>query len=173
MKTRNSFTPLYNTLLNLADDFAHGVLRAVRTTTLGELLGDEARAHSLPSTHRRRSPSEKDREGFVERAVQDRIDRLVDLVAQHPRGARSEVLRGAMDLSPAAFRRVAAAAVAAGKIIRTGERRETTFSVAKQQRGSAGNARGTRSDPNHAVYEREPVNAAAEAMAGLDAEEDH
>ncbi len=126
----------------LAENFAEGVLAAVRSASL-----EDIRSHAgAPPVATRRGPGRPRRNAAPAAAAAEpprakrgrrpkgagaspdvTVDRIVYLVRKAPQGLRSEDLRARLQLDKIPFRQAAAKAIAANLITKTGEKRSTTF----------------------------------------------
>jgi hypothetical protein len=134
MPVRNRST-LRATIVQLASDFAEGVLEAVRNVSLEDLLA-EAAGPSRPVATRPRAaqpePGPKRKRGrrLARRSPADLarvVERVVALLAQHPKGLRSEELQAKLGLAAREMPRPLGDALATHRIIRRGEKRATTY----------------------------------------------
>ena len=145
----------------LAAEFVSGVLGAIRGSPLGLLAETTRAARRGPGRPRRSaagpgsSPGSSSvgapRHGRVRRSrgrlarrsagQLDRVvDRIVELVARHPRGLRAEQIRAQLGLSAREMPRPITMALAAGRISKTGEKRATTYhaGAGRGERGGGG-----------------------------------
>ena len=121
------------TIRQLAEDFAAGVLAAIRGASLHALLTDApargagARARSserVPTKRRHQKP----RATSALVGADELLDRMVDTAKKFPAGLRSEEFRSVLKLDyKNLFRRVATEAVATNLLRRAVEKRSTTY----------------------------------------------
>jgi hypothetical protein len=128
------------TIDRLANEFATGVLAAIRASNLEEILS-ETRGGTAPRGSRSAAPAPKRPSagkgkaagrgrrsgGDIEKVVED----IVAVLAKASDGLRSEDLRAKLGLSRAEIMRPIQAALAAKRIKKTGEKRATTYFAAK------------------------------------------
>jgi len=120
----------------LAENFAKGVLEALRSASLDE-IHDHAAAPARRGPGRPRKsvvadvavvPAKRGRPAKPGRPSADTtVERILYFVRKSPNGLRSEELRARLGLEKVAFRQAAAKAVEAKLITKTGEKRATTF----------------------------------------------
>jgi hypothetical protein len=111
------------------------VLEALRNVSLEDLLA-EATAPSRAARVPRRSveptaSTPRKRGGRLARRspadIARLVDRIVALLAQHPKGLRSEEIRAKLGLAAKEMPRPLADALAAHRIVRRGQKRATTY----------------------------------------------
>jgi hypothetical protein len=124
------------TIVQLASDFAEGVLEAVRNVSLEDLLAEAvAPSRSAAAGHARAvepepRPTRKRGRRLARRSPADLsrvVERIVALLAQHPKGLRSEEIQAKLGLARRELPRPLADALAAHRIVRRGEKRATTY----------------------------------------------
>jgi Fic family protein len=122
----------------LANTFADGVLAALRNASLEDLLEGRVSpaAKSAPArTKTSTTPSpQKTASGRGRRSPSDiaHVEGvIVAKLREHRAGLRSEQLQKVLKLSKAEIVRPIASALAAKKIVKTGEKRATTYFAAK------------------------------------------
>jgi hypothetical protein len=133
---------LRGTIVQLASDFAEGVLEALRNVSIEDLL---AEATASPS----RRPAAAARPRAAEPPVRTKrtrgrrlarrspadiarvVDRVVALLGQHPKGLRSEEIQAKLGLAAKELPRPLADALAARRITRRGQKRATTYLAGK------------------------------------------
>jgi hypothetical protein len=130
---------LRGTIVQLASDFAEGVLEALRNVSLEDLLAEA----SAPSSARSRAPAARPRSAeppvkaerkrgrrLARRSPADIarvVDRIVALLAEQPKGLRSEQIQARLGLAAKEMPRPLADALAARRITRRGQKRATTY----------------------------------------------
>jgi hypothetical protein len=136
---------LRGTIVQLASDFAEGVLEALRNVSLEDLLAEAAApgARSRPASARARTaeptkvskPAKPGRGRRLARRspadIAHVVDRVVALLAQHPKGLRSEEIQAKLGLAAKEMPRPLADALAAHRITRQGQKRATTYLAGK------------------------------------------
>lgn len=157
---------LRNSLSELASKFAAGVLSAIRTASLEDILdqrnqgsGVARRGPGRPkgsgaaSAPRAVAVSEdggkrRGRKGRLERRSADDIgalvDKIVSLLSANPKGLRAEEIRTKLGLEAKELPRPIADALAAKKITKVGQKRATTYFAgsAKAAKADKGEKKG-------------------------------
>jgi hypothetical protein len=115
---------------DLATKFASDVLDAVRSVSLEELAAvtksSVPSAVELPST--KSLPRSSKRLGRrTQREIDKVVDRIVSLLGQHPKGLRAEELRTLLAIHRKELPRPLADALAGHKIVKSGQKRATTY----------------------------------------------
>lgn len=125
---------LQSAIRQLADSFAEGVLEIVRSSSLEELLsnnasGQSAGARANGAAARKAAPvSTGAKRGRPASTDSDEaIERIVSLLKKKPKGLRSEALRSQLRLDKPVLQRATTKAIAANLITKTGEKRATTY----------------------------------------------
>jgi hypothetical protein len=126
---------LKNTIESMASAFADGLLRALRNTSLDEILAESgSRAARRPARAKASSGTTltpKHRGGRLARRSPNQIAKVVDaLVAvlkSAKQGMRSEELQKALSIEKKALVRPIAEALHAKKIRKTGQKRATKY----------------------------------------------
>ena len=133
---------LKTTIASLADTFAAGVLAAIRSASLEEILADGGGAPARRGPGRPRkvdvgtatvapTPAKKGKGGRLARRSTSDIEHVIGLVVaklgEHKTGLRSEQLQKALKLDKKEITGPIAAALAAKKITKKGERRATVY----------------------------------------------
>lgn len=115
-------SPLKKTIGALAARFAEEVVKAI-SSLLAETLAMESRRVAAPAARPRRAPSRPPRplEEFIEEVSRE--------VARHAEGTRAEDLRRALDYTRGQMTTAVRAALAAGRITKTGKLRRTTYFI--------------------------------------------
>ncbi len=132
---------LHATINELASKFAHDLLRALRAASLDELVRETAPGHvraSSASSHTPRAPQRKSGGKRIRRSpeeLNEYANRIVALVAKHPKGIRAEDLKRALGIPPGnigakVFTKPLAFALASKKLTKRGARRATTYFAA-------------------------------------------
>jgi hypothetical protein len=149
-------TTLRNTISELASSFASSVLDAIRGMSLEDIIdeSDGARrgpgrprmhvASALPASAPPSRARSSQKGGRLERRSQADIaavvDRIVELLEQHPEGLRAEQIREMLELEAKELPRPIAEALQQRRITKSGQKRATTYFA----RGAAAPARGGR-----------------------------
>jgi uncharacterized protein YejL (UPF0352 family) len=139
---------LRDTISNLAETFAASVLNAIRQMSLDEILAEAQRtggtyaqrgpskliaSPSVPAASASVTPSKGRRKGGgrLARRSQDQIDAVADsivaLLEKHPKGLRSEQIRGILKLDRKEIPRPIQEALSSNKITSEGQKRATTY----------------------------------------------
>jgi hypothetical protein len=170
---------LRSTLQDLASSFASSVLDAIRGASLEEILGESdggrasrssGRAASLESAtpSRRGAPaapaapaSSRRRGGRLARRSADDIgamvERIVELLTNSSEGLRAEQIRDALGVEAKELPRPLAEALASKRIIKSGQKRATTyFARGAAKAGRGGSAKGGRG-PGRKAAGRKPA----------------
>ena len=143
-------TNLRTTLSQLANEFANGVLRAIRGASLEEILAESGQggsakrgrppavaAHADPAVRGRRRRRGRRSAKDIAGVVQD----IVDLLGSHPEGLRAEQIRHALGLDAKDLPRPIGEALSSRKIVKQGQKRATTY-FAKGSKGKSAAAKG-------------------------------
>ncbi len=129
-------TQLRSTIARLADEFAAGVLEAIRSASLEEILaesrGGRAPLKSAPAV---RGPSASSRNlgknGRLGRRseadIADLLERIVTLLEKHPDGLRAEQIRETLALEARELPRPLAEGLSTKRIAKQGQKRATTY----------------------------------------------
>jgi len=153
---------LRNTISRLANDFAQGVLGAIRRASLEEILdesgrgrrgrlpdagGDDGAEASDEGRAPRRGPGRpagRGRGGRLRRRSVDDLaelsDRIVELLEAHPEGLRAEQIRESLNVQAKELPRPLNDALSARRIGKKGQKRATTYFA----RGAGGGGGGRR-----------------------------
>jgi hypothetical protein len=127
---------LNNTIANLASEFAEGVLAAIRSASLEELLQESGNGAAKVKVAAAKSSSgsatkTKGDSSRLERRSDEDINKvvheIVNLLSKHPDGLRSEQIRAELNLSPKELPRPIAQALDDKVITKKGEKRATTY----------------------------------------------
>jgi hypothetical protein len=128
-------TSLRQRLDDLATAFANGVLLAIRSASIEDLLAESGggrriaaraiAAEAAPSRGARRRTGRLPRRSAAD--IGQVIDSIVALVKQSPRGLRAEVIRKKLDLQAKEMPRPLKEAVEAGRLGKSGQKRATTY----------------------------------------------
>ena len=133
---------------HLASTFVNGVLTAVRTASIEDVLAESgggrrvaARAlvEAVPSRGTGRRTGRLARRSAED--IGQVIDRIVALVRQSPNGLRAEQIRQRLDMQAKEMPRPLKEAVEAGRLSKSGQKRATTY-VAKGGAAAARPAAG-------------------------------
>jgi hypothetical protein len=131
----------------LASAFATNVLHAIRTASLQELLGESSggrrrAASDAPSSSAAvAAPRATGRKGRRLRRrsagqIGKMVEAIVELLGKHPAGLRAEQIRDALDLQSKELPRPLKEALDSGRIVKSGQKRATTY----RARGAGGGA---------------------------------
>jgi hypothetical protein len=129
-------TSLRQQLDALASSFANGVLHAIRSASIEDLLAESGGSRRLPKSIATASIAggSRRRTGRLPRRsaedVGQIIDRIVSLVKQSPKGMRAEEIRQRLDMQAKEMPRPLKEAVETGRLSKSGQKRATTY-VAK------------------------------------------
>lgn len=147
---------LRNAIDRLSNQFAAGVVQAIRSASFEEIAGLSGAAKAAPV---RRAPaaaaaapagrpakrSRLGRGGRLRRrskaALTAVLDSIVDLVARHPEGLRAEQIRAELGLASKELPRPMAAGLAARRLVKKGLKRATTYFVGSSGKASAKRAK--------------------------------
>ncbi|WP_394848881.1 hypothetical protein LZC95_15680 [Pendulispora brunnea] len=181
---------LRNTISSLANDFAQGVLGAIRRASLEEILDEPgrggARRGRLPELAVsdeaeasddgravRRGPGRpagnggRGRGGRLRRRSMDDLaelsDRIVELLESHPEGLRAEQIREALNVQAKELPRPLNDALSARRIGKKGQKRATTYFARGAGGGGAGGRRGA---PKASASPGRPAKKARGAKRG-------
>lgn len=150
-------TTLRSAISHLANQFASGVLEAIRGASLAEILAESGERGAGGRTGARRGrppasesgsgsglggrPAKKRRRGRLERRspadIAGVVGQIVDLLGAHPEGLRAEQIRHELGLEAKELPRPIADALAARKIAKQGQKRATTYFAKGAKGGSA------------------------------------
>jgi hypothetical protein len=148
-------TSLRQRLDDLASTFATGVLHAIRSASIEDLLAESgggrrvapravvaaAAGAAAPSRGARRRGGRLARRSAAD--IGQVIERIVGLVKQNPKGLRAEQIRQKLDLLAKEMPRPLKEAVEAGRLGKSGQKRATTY-FAKGGGGAARPAKAAR-----------------------------
>jgi uncharacterized protein YejL (UPF0352 family) len=153
---------LRDTISNLAEAFAASVLNAIRQMSLDEILAEAQRtggtyatrapskliaAANAPASTPASAPAKGRRKagGRLARRSQDQIDEvanaIVALLEKHPKGLRSEQIRGILKLDRKEIPRPIQEALSSNKITSEGQKRATTYFVRGAAKGAGKKAK--------------------------------
>jgi len=124
---------LQDTIRQLANDFAAGVVAAIRAASLQDLQDDAPSRRASAKPRRVPRPSTqthavKGRAPKPALGADELLDTMVETAKKFAAGLRSEEFRQVLKLDDKAlFRKVANEAVAAKLLKKTGEKRATTY----------------------------------------------
>ncbi len=148
-------TSLRQQLDALANSFATGVLHAIRSASIEDLLAESGGSRRLPralpvaaaSTGARRRTGRLARRSAED--VGQIIDRIVALVKQSSKGMRAEEIRQKLDMQAKEMPRPLKEAVETGRLSKSGQKRATTYvargggAAAKPARAAKAGKRGS------------------------------
>jgi hypothetical protein len=127
-------TSLRGQLNDLAATFTAGVLAAIRTASIEDLLaesGTSPRASRAPAAAAPRAARGRRATGRLPRRsaadIGAMIDDIVGLLRQSPKGLRAEAIRASLGLQAKEMPRPLKEAVEAGRIGKSGQKRATTY----------------------------------------------
>ena len=131
-------TSLRQRLDDLASAFATGVLHAIRSASIDDLLAEsgggarpsgvrEVAAPPAPPRGARRRVGRLARRSSAD--IGQVIDQIVALVKQSPKGLRAEEIRQSLGLQAKEMPRPLKEAVEAGRLGKSGQKRATTYSA--------------------------------------------
>jgi hypothetical protein len=126
---------LRNSIQSLAETFAAGVLQAIRSASLEDILAEGAapkRGRGRPPGKRGpgRSPAASTSKRLARRSANDIAavtDSIVALVKKHAEGLRAEQIRSQLGIAKKEWIRPLEAALASKKLTKKGEKRATTY----------------------------------------------
>ncbi|WP_394824893.1 hypothetical protein [Pendulispora albinea] len=127
---------LKNEITKLAEDFAQGVLAAIRSASLDEILGDgSGRAAKATSPARRPAAAPpapvRKRGGRLPRRSEEEIgaigEKIVGLLKEHPEGLRAEQIRAELAIDRKELPRPLKELLESRKIKAKGQKRATTY----------------------------------------------
>ncbi len=126
-------TSLRRQLDDLASTFTLGVLHAIRSASIEDLLAESggrrsaarAIAAATGSAGRARRTGRLPRRSAAD--IGQVIDRIVTLVKQSPKGMRAEQIRQKLDMQAKEMPRPLKEAVEAGRLSKSGQKRATTY----------------------------------------------
>jgi hypothetical protein len=126
---------LNSSIQSLAETFAAGVLQAIRSASLEEILSEGSvakRGPGRPPSNRgpgRPAPASTSKR-LARRSAKDIAavtDSIVALVKKHASGLRSEQIRAQLGIAKKEWMRPLEAALASKKLTKKGEKRATTY----------------------------------------------
>jgi hypothetical protein len=126
---------LNSSIQSLAATFAAGVLQAIRSASLEEILSEGSvakRGPGRPPSKRGpgRPPMASTSKRLARRSAKDIAtvtDSIVALVKKHASGLRSEQIRAQLGIAKKEWMRPLEAALASKKLTKKGEKRATTY----------------------------------------------
>jgi hypothetical protein len=147
-------TTLRAAISQLANQFASGVLEAIRGASLAEILAESAEGggRAAGGARRGRPPAAASAAGAASRPAKRRRGRLerrsatdiagvvrqiVDLLGAHPAGLRAEQIRHELGLEAKELPRPITEALASRKISKQGQKRATTYFAKGAKAGGA------------------------------------
>jgi hypothetical protein len=114
---------------HLASTFVNGVLHAVRTASIEDVLAESGGGRRVADVAPSRGAGRRTGR-LPRRSAEDIgqvIDRIVSLVKQSPKGLRAEEIRQRLDLQAKEMPRPLKEAVEAGRLSKSGQKRATTY----------------------------------------------
>jgi hypothetical protein len=125
---------LRTSIQSLAQTFAAGVLEAIRSSSLEEILGETSGAKRGPGRPagkrgpgRPPGPSSKRLARRSAKAIASVTTSIVALVKKHPKGLRAEQIRAELGIAKKEWMRPLGLALASKKLTKKGEKRSTTY----------------------------------------------
>jgi hypothetical protein len=122
-------TSLRAHLNELASSFANGVLAAIRTASIEDLLAESGSARRLPGVHGVGRAGRST--GRLPRRSADDIGRVLDRIAgllkTSPKGLRAEEIRQRLNLLSKELPRPLKEGLASGRLGKSGNKRATTY----------------------------------------------
>jgi len=123
------------TIESLAEQFAAGVLEAIRGASLDDIVAATAREGGREGRRRRESgpgrpaspPPSKRRPRPSAQHVAALAEGIVALVKQHPKGLRAEQIRAELGIAKNQWMRPLALALESKKLTKKGEKWSTTY----------------------------------------------
>lgn len=136
-------TSLRNHLNELASSFANGVLAAIRTASIEDLLAESGSARRLPGLRGSggaagRAPRSSGR--LPRRSAADIghvLERITGLLKSSPKGLRAEEIRQKLNLLSKELPRPLKEGLASGRLGKSGNKRATTYFLKGGGRGGA------------------------------------
>jgi hypothetical protein len=132
---------LRDSIQRLAEDFASGVMRAIRSSSLEDILGQQGDSprRGRPRSVSSASPSSVPVSRPVTKRSTGRLGRrstedleavaasIVSLVRKHPKGLRSEQIRKELGIEKREWLRPLGVALSSHGLTKKGEKRSTTY----------------------------------------------
>jgi hypothetical protein len=117
---------LKNQIEDLAQTFATGVLAAIRSASLSEILNE-----SNGSALKGRGPGRPPKSNGAVKAIdgENHVSAITGLLSAHPTGLRAEEIRAKLRWEKAAGTKAITKALEAKAIKKTGQKRATTYFV--------------------------------------------
>jgi hypothetical protein len=144
-------TSLRTHLNELASSFANGVLAAIRTASIEDLLAESGSARRIPGI-RGGGRSARGTGRLPRRSAEDIgrvLERIAGLLRSSPKGLRAEEIRQRLNLLSKELPRPLKEGLATGRLGKSGNKRATTYFLkgsGKQEAGK-GPRRATRGRP--------------------------
>ncbi len=131
---------LRSSIQTLADQFASGVIAAIRSASLEDILAETGGGRPAARTAPRPAHGTGNSGGSRGRAGGRRspadlsavADSIVGLVARHPGGLRAEQIRAQLGIPRNALLRPLALAVSSRRLSKRGHKRSTTYTAIKR-----------------------------------------
>ncbi len=123
-------TSLRAHLNELASSFANGVLAAIRTASLEDLLTESGSARRLPSLRGGAARASRSSGRLPRRSAADIgqvLDRIAGLLKSSPKGLRAEQIRQRLNLLSKELPRPLKEGLATGRLGKSGNKRATTY----------------------------------------------
>jgi hypothetical protein len=142
---------LRSRLNDLVSVFTSNILEVIRGASVEELLAEAPagggraprapRAVARPAASAAPAPSSRRRPGRLPRRSADDIaavvDQIVELVKAHPEGLRAEQIREELSLQAKELPRPLAEAIEAGRLVKSGQKRATTYAAKGSAKSSS------------------------------------
>lgn len=128
-------------IADLASEFAEGVLAVIRSASVQEILAETGAAAAEMAARGVRRAAERSAGGAARAGSAagapaakapggDAVERIVALLASHPKGLRAEEIRAKLGLGQKDLPKRIAEALASKRIVKEGERRATRYFAA-------------------------------------------
>ena len=134
-------TSLRQHLNELASSFANGVLAAIRTASIEDLLAESGSARRLPGIRGAAAgPAPRSTGRLPRRSAQDIgrvLDRIAGLLKSSPKGLRAEEIRQRLNLLSKELPRPLKEGLASGRLGKSGNKRATTYFLKGAGKGGA------------------------------------
>lgn len=135
-------TSLRQHLNDLASSFANGVLAAIRTASIEDLLAESGSGRRLPGARGGAAGRAPRSTGRLPRRSADDIgqvlDRITGLLKSSPKGLRAEEIRQRLNLLSKELPRPLKEGLSSGRLGKSGNKRATTYFLKGSRRPEAG-----------------------------------
>lgn len=139
-------TSLRSHLNELASSFANGVLAAIRTASIEDLLAESGNARRIPGVRGGGRAGRSATGRLPRRSAEDIgqvLERIAGLLRSSPKGLRAEEIRQRLNLLSKELPRPLKEGLSSGRLGKSGNKRATTYFLKGGGR-AAGPAGGTR-----------------------------